>query len=89
MNKKQVDMKPAGQPKQPGCGEYPKSYVPRTLVLSFLFNVNFKRALIGLCLLMTSHWGQIRDIWDSQVFTVARIVIGLLLHIHYFINLRF
>ena len=31
----------------------------------FLCNVNNTRALIGLCLLVTSHWGQIRDPWHS------------------------
>ena len=35
------------------------------------------RALIGLCLLVMSHLGQILDPWHSQIFTIAHIVIGL------------
>ena len=46
------------------------------------------RALIGLCLLVTSHWGQIREPWQSQSFIIVHIVIGLSLHIHSFIHLR-
>ena len=38
-----------------------KCYVLRMLVHSFLCNVNNTRALIGLCLIVTSKWGQIRD----------------------------
>ena len=34
-----------------------------------------------------SHWGQIRNPWDSQVFAIVHIVIGLSLHIHSFIHL--
>ena len=52
-------------------------------------NVNDTRALIGLCLLVISNWGQIRDPWDSQVFTKAPMVIALSLHIHSFIHLSF
>ena len=37
-------MKPAGQPKQPGCGEYPKKYVMRMLERSFFCNVKDTRA---------------------------------------------
>ena len=80
-------MKPAGQPEQAGCGVYPKSRILRMLARRFLFYVNGTRALIGLCLLVTSHLGQIRDPWHSQVFTIANIVIGLSLHIHSFIKL--
>ena len=59
------------------------------LVRNFLCNVNNMRALIGLCLLVMSHLNQIRDPWDSQVFTIAYIVIGLSLNIHSFIHLRY
>ena len=48
-------MKPAGQPKQPGCVEWPKSNILRMLVPIFLCNVNDMRALIGLCLLVMLH----------------------------------
>ena len=48
-------MKPAGQ------AEKPKSRVLRVLVCKFSCNVNNTRAIIGLCLLVTSHLGQIRD----------------------------
>ena len=41
------------------------------LVRSFLCNVNDTRALIGLFPLVMSHWGQIREPWDSQVFTLC------------------
>ena len=44
------------------------------LVRKFLCNVNYLRALIGLCLLVTTHLGQIRDLWDSQVFTIITVV---------------
>ena len=63
--------------------------VLRMLVCSFLCNVNDTRALIGLCLLVTSHCGQIIDPRDSKVFIIAHIVIGLSLHTHSFIHLRF
>ena len=53
----------------------------------FLCNVNDTRALIGLCLLVTSHLGQILDPRHSQAFIIAHIVIGLSLHIHSFIYL--
>ena len=56
------------------------------LMHSFHFNVNDTRALVGLCLLVMSHWNQIQDLWDSTV-TIAHILIGLSLHIHYFIHL--
>ena len=39
------------------------------------------------CLLVTCNWGQIREPWDRQVFTIALIVIGVSLHIHSFIHL--
>ena len=61
--KKQVDVKPAGQPEQASCDECPKSRVVRMLQRSFLNNVNDTRALVGLCLLVTSRLGQIRDAW--------------------------
>ena len=56
------------------------------LVRSFLCNVNNMQALIGLCLLVMLHWGQIRDLTGKamQVFTIAHIVIGLLLHYPFF-----
>ena len=57
------------------------------LVRSFLCNVYDARALICLCLLVSSQWEQIRDPWDSQVLNIAHIVIGLSLHIHSFIHL--
>ena len=38
--------------------------------------------------ILTSHLGQIRAPWNRQVFIIAHIVIGLLLHIHYFIRPR-
>ena len=59
------------------------------LVCKFLCNVHAKRALIGLCLVVMSHLGQIRDPWHSQVFTIAQIVIGLSLHTHSFIHPRY
>ena len=77
MNKKQVDVKPVGQSEQAGCGELPKSRVLRMLQCSFLCNVNETRALIGLCLLVTLHLGQMRDPWHDQAFIVTNIVIGL------------
>ena len=52
------------------------------LVCNFLSNVNHMRALIGLCLLVMSHW-------NSQVSTIAHTVIDLSLPIHCFIHLRF
>ena len=81
-------MKPAGQCEQAGCGEYPKRHVLRMLVRRFLCNVNDTRALIGPCVILTSRLGQILDLWYSQVFTLAHMVIGLSLHIHSFIHLR-
>ena len=45
--------KPAGQPEQADFGAM--------FVQKLLCNVNNIRALIGLCLLMMSHLGQIRD----------------------------
>ena len=54
------------------------------LVHKFLCNVNSTRALTGLCFLVTSHLSQIPDPWHSQAFTIAHIVIGLSLHIHFF-----
>ena len=53
------------QPKQAGCGEYPQNCVLCKLQHSFLCIVNNTRALIGLCLLMTSQWGQIQNPWQS------------------------
>ena len=55
-------MKPAGQSEQASCGEWPKSFVLPMLVHKFLCYVNDARALIGLCLLVTSQLGQIRDL---------------------------
>ena len=81
-------MKPAGQPEQAGLGKEPKSRVKCMLVRKFLCSVNDTRALIGLCLLVTSHLGEIRDPWHSQPFTITHIVIAVLLHIHSFIHLR-
>ena len=58
------------------------------VVQKFFSNLNnTSRALIGLCLLVTSQWGQIQDTWDSHVYTIGHIVIGLSLHIHSFIHL--
>ena len=54
-------MKPAGQPEQAGCGEYPKSRILCILVHKFLCDVNDTRAFIGLCLQVTSQLGQIPD----------------------------
>ena len=51
-------MKPAGQPEQAGCGEWPKSHILCMLMYKFLCNVNDTRALIGLCLLVTLHLGR-------------------------------
>ena len=51
-------------------------------------NLNDTRALVGLCSLMTLQWGQTRDSWHSQPFTLAHIAIGLSLHIHSFIHQR-
>ena len=52
------------------------------LVRQFLSIVNDRKALIGLCLLVKSQWGPIRDSWDSQVLTIAHIAIGLSLQVH-------
>ena len=46
-------------------------------------------SLIGLCFLVASHVGQIRDPRHDQAFTIAHIVIGLSLHIHSFIRLKY
>ena len=83
-----MDMKPAVQPEQAGSGENHKSRVLCMLARKLLCNVNDTRALIGLCLLVMSHCGQIWEPWDSQAFTIAHIVIGLSLHIHSFIHLK-
>ena len=48
-------MKPAGQPKQPGCREYPKIYILHMLERKFFCNVNSTRALICIGLLVMSH----------------------------------
>ena len=56
----------------------------RMLARKFLCNVNDTRALIGLCLLVTSGIGQIRELWHSQAFSMRHIVIGLSLNIHSF-----
>ena len=77
-----MDMKPAGQPEQAGCGEWLKSRVLRMMVRRFICNVNDTRGLIGLFLLVTSHLGQIRDPLDRQVFTIAHIVISPSLHVY-------
>ena len=83
-------MEPAGQPEQAGCDEYPNSRVLPVCMLmrKFLCIVNDTASLIGLCLPVTSHCGQIREPLDSQVFTKTHIVIVLSLHIHSFIYLR-
>ena len=59
-----------------------KSLILRMLAHKFLCNVNDTRA--SICVLVTSQWGQIWDPWDSQVFTIAHVVICLSLHIHSF-----
>ena len=79
--------RPAGQLKQAGCGEWSRSRILCMLVRKLLCNVNDTKALIRLCLLVTSHLDQIRDPCHSQVFTIAHMVIGLSLHIHSFIHL--
>ena len=66
-----------------------KSRVLRICVRKFLCNVSDTRAISGLCLLMTSHVGQIRGPRDSQVFTIAHMITDLSLPIHYFLHLRF
>ena len=43
---KQVDMKPASQPEQAGCGEWPKGRVLRMLARRFLCNVNYTKVLL-------------------------------------------
>ena len=48
---------------------------------------NILNPIIGLCLLVTSRLGQIRDPWHSQAFNIKHIVIGLSLHIHSFTHL--
>ena len=77
-------MKPAGQPEQADFSEYPKSCILRMLACKFLCDVNDTRALIGLCLQVTSQLGQIPDPWHVQPFTIVHLLIGLLLHIHFF-----
>ena len=52
-------MKPVGQPEQAGCGEQPKGRCLRILARRSLCNVNDTSDLIRLCLLVTSHLGQI------------------------------
>ena len=90
-------MKSAGQHEQAGGGELPKSRVLCILVRRFLCNVHDKRALTGLCLLVTSLLSQIRVPWHSQLHNSTQkkhtsiyiyIVIGLSLHIHSSIYLR-
>ena len=49
MKKKEVDMKPAGQPEQASFDELLKSRLLRMLVHRFICNVNDMRALIGPC----------------------------------------
>ena len=80
-------MKAAGLPEHASCSEYPKSCVLRMLIRKLYCIVNDTTALIGLCPLMTSPLGQIRDPWHGQFFAIAHIVIGLSLHIHSFIHL--
>ena len=63
MNKR-MDTKPVNQPEQAACSEQPKSRVLRMLECTFLCHVNDARALIGLCLLVTSHLGQILDFFQ-------------------------
>ena len=53
------------------------AFILYMLVSNFLRNVNNMRAVIGLCLLGTSHWGEIWDPWQSQAFTIAHMVFGL------------
>ena len=55
----------------------------------FLYYVNDSRALIGLCLRVTSRLGQIWGPWHSQSSTTVRKSICLSLHIHYLIHLSF
>ena len=52
----------------------PKVAFLHILARKFVCNVNDTRALIGLCLLVTSHWNHIRDPWYSQAFTIAHMV---------------
>ena len=73
----QLDMRPAGQPGQACCDEINKNRVLCMLARKLICNVNYKRALIGLCVLVMSHLGQMRDPWYSHAFTIAHIVIGL------------
>ena len=70
MNKKQVDVKQAVQPEQDLFAKQPKSCVLRMLVRKFLSDVSDRRALIGLCLQVMSHLGQIWDPWHKQVLTM-------------------
>ena len=76
-----MDIKPAGKPEQSCCREKSKSRVLRMLVRKFPYKVNDT--------LSPSDVTQIRDPKDSEVLTVAHIVIGLSLHIHSFIHLSF
>ena len=66
-----------------------KSRALRMFPTRYLCNVNDKRALIGPYSLVTSRWCKIRDPWHVQPFTLAHIVIGLSLHIHFFLHPSF
>ena len=57
----------AGQPDQPGCCKKPKRRILLILACKYLYDVNDIRALIGLCLLVTSHFDQILHPWHSQL----------------------
>ena len=54
------DAQPASLPGKTGCGEQPNNCVLRMLVRNFLRDINDTKALIGLCLLVTSHWDKVR-----------------------------
>ena len=58
------------------------------LARRFLCNVNDTRNLYGLCLLVTSHLGQIQYPWHGQAITIAHTVICPSQHIHSIIHLR-
>ena len=83
-----MDMKPADQPGQAVSGKQPMSRVQRMTAGKFLCNVNDKRALIGLSLLVTSHFGQMRDTCHIQAFTIV-LCNWFPLHIHSFILQRY
>ena len=84
-----LTVKPYCQPKQAGCGEYPKTCVLRILASSFSVMIRDKiREPSFVYLLLTPLLSQIRDPWLSHVFTISHIVIGLSLHIHSFIHLK-